>query len=119
MSDLESEVQALRQDVDELKTEVRNLWGAYYLSRAANQLADAETALWVNDLAEVEQVLLTVGVSLDFAYERSTEQDKGPISEFRMQVGSLREDVYIRPENMDLKLRRLRRNMLSLVDEDQ
>lgn len=113
------EERTMRQEVEELRAELRSLWGAYYLARAALQLADAEAALRVNDLDEVDQVLMTVGVSLDLAYERSAEQEKGPIREFRMQVGQMREDLYIRPENMDLRLRRLRQSMLSLVDEDR
>jgi hypothetical protein len=107
---LEAEVAALRRDVDQL-------WSAYYLSRAANQLADAETALRVNDLSEVEQVLATVGTSLDRAYDRSVEQEKGPISEFRVQVGRMHDELRTRPQGMDQQLRRLRQSMLSLVDE--
>lgn len=109
----------MQQDIRHLESEVQRLWSAYYLARAATQIADAEDALRVNDLDEVENVLMTVGVSLDFAYERTGEQHKGPISEFRMQVGKMHEDVYIRPENMDVRLRRLRQSMLSLVDETQ
>lgn len=116
---MRDDIAALREDVALLQTELRSLWSAYYLARAANQIADAEAALRVNDLDEVEQVLATVGLSLDLAYEQSDEQDKGPISDFRMQVGAIREDVYIRPEDMDLRLRRLRQSMLSLVDEDR
>ncbi|NJN65967.1 MAG: hypothetical protein HC884_04255 [Chloroflexaceae bacterium] len=103
----------------DLRAELRRLWSAYYLVRAALQLADAEASLRVNDLEETERVLVTVGISLDLAYEQSSEQDKGPISEFRMQVGNLREDLYIRPEDMDYRLRRLRQSMLSLVDENR
>jgi hypothetical protein len=116
---VQADIAALRADVEQLQTELRSLWSAYYLARAANQIADAEAALRGNDLDEVEQVLVTVGLSLDLAYEQSDEQDKGPISEFRMQVGAIREDVYVRPEDMDLRLRRLRQSMLGLVDEDR
>lgn len=106
------------EEIQHVQHELQNLWAAYYLARASSQLADAETALRINDVQEVEQVLVTVGRSLDFAYEQSTEQHKGPISEFRMQVGTMREELYIRPDNMDLRLRRLRQSMLSLVDQD-
>ncbi len=106
------------EEIQQVQYELQNLWAAYYLARASSQLADAETALRINDLQEVEQVLVTVGRSLDFAYEQSTEQHKGPISEFRMQVGTMREKLYVRPDNMDLRLRRLRQSMLSLVDQD-
>jgi hypothetical protein len=103
----------------DLRAELRRLWSAYYLARAAIQLADAEDSLRVNDLEETERVLVTAGISLDLAYQQSSEQDKGPISEFRMQVGTMREDLYIRPEDMDDRFRRLRQSMLSLVDENR
>lgn len=112
-----SETEVLQQ-IDALRAEMNRMWSAYYLARAANQLVDAEAALHLNDLDEVEQVLITVGISLDHAYERSAEQNKGPISEFRMQVGQVREDLRVRPENMDQQLQRLRQSMLSLVDEE-
>ncbi len=104
------------QELQTLQHDVETIWSAYYLSRAANQLADAETALHVNNLSEVEPILVTVGISLDRAYQHSREQHKGPISEFRMQVGKMREELYIRPEHMDERIRRLRQSMLSLVD---
>jgi hypothetical protein len=109
----------MNEEMLALRSEVNRLWSAYYLARAANQLADAEAALRVNDLDEVEQVLVTVGVSLDRAYERSPEQDKGPISEFHMQVAKMLEELHIRPEGMDQRLRRLRQSMLTLVDENE
>jgi hypothetical protein len=109
---------AISQQLTLLQHEISNLWSAYYLARAASQLADAEAALRINDLNEVEQVLITVDASLDRAYDRSTEQHKGPINEFRMQIGRMYENLRIRPEGMDQQLRRLRQSMLSLVDED-
>ncbi len=107
----------MAQELTLLRQETDRLWSAYYLARAASQLADAEAALRTNDLHEVEQVLATVGISLDRAYERSSEQDKGPISEFRAQVGRMHADLHIRPDGMDQEIQRLRQSMLSLVDE--
>jgi hypothetical protein len=105
------------EEVAELRSEVNRLWSALYLARAANQLADAEAALRVNNLDEVEQVLATVSASLEQAYERSAEQEKGPISEFRTQVSRMYSDLRVRPEGMDQRLRRLRQSMLTLMDE--
>jgi type IV secretory pathway VirB10-like protein len=105
------------EEVTELRSEVNRLWSALYLARAANQLADAEAALRVNNLDEVEQVLATVSASLEQAYERSAEQEKGPISEFRTQVSRMYSDLRVRPEGMDQRLRRLRQSMLTLMDE--
>jgi hypothetical protein len=105
------------EEVAELRREVNRLWSALYLARAANQLADAEAALRINNVSEVEQVLATVSASLEQAYERSAEQEKGPISEFRTQVSRMYSDLRIRPEGMDQRLRRLRQSMLTLMDE--
>lgn len=108
----------LSQEILDLRAELRRVWSAYYLMRAAAQLADAEDALQVNELTEVERILVTVRVSLDQAYALSTEQDKGPIGEFRMQISEVREDLQVRPEGMAQRLQRLRQDMLSLVEED-
>jgi hypothetical protein len=107
----------MNRELQDLRAELRELWSAYYLARAAIQLADAEVALRVNDRAEVERLLVTAAVSLDLAYEHSSEQNKGPIREFRARVGAMHEDLAIRPENMDLRMRRLRQSMLSLANQ--
>jgi hypothetical protein len=107
------------QQLAELRREMNHLWSAYYLSRAASQIADAEAALRVNNLGEVEQVLVTVGISLDQAYAWSAEQEKGPISEFRIQVGRMHAYLHTRPEGMDQRLRLLRQAMLSLVNVER
>lgn len=108
----------LGQEVLDLQVEVSRIWSAYYLMRAANQLADAEDALQMNDLDEVERLLVTVNASLNQAYDLSTEQDKAPIGEFRMRVGTLHENLRVRPEGSDQQFRRLRQEMLSLIEED-
>lgn len=110
--------EAMSRELRSLRAELRDLWSAYYLARAAIQLADAEVALRVNDLDEIERLLATAAVSLDLAYEHSSEQDKGPIGEFRAQVGAMHEDLAIRPENLDLRMRRLRQSMLSLANKE-
>ncbi len=107
----------LSQEVLDLQVDVNRIWSAYYLMRAANQLADAEDALQMNDLDEVESLLVTVNASLNQAYDLSTEQDKAPIGEFRMRVGAVHENLRVRPEGSDQQLRRLRQDMLSLIDE--
>lgn len=88
-----------------------------YIARAAGQIADAENALRSNDTTEVERVLVAVDTSLGLAYDRSDDRTKGPIGEFRSQVGQVRDDLYLRPENLDQRLRLLRQRMLSLVEE--
>jgi len=107
----------ISQEILDLRAELRRVWSAYYLMRAAAQLADAETVLRVNELEEVERALVTVRVSLDHAYDFSAEQNKGPIGEFRMRVSDIYGDLRVRPEGIDQRLRRLRQAMLSLVEE--
>ncbi len=106
-------------DPDELallRREIERLWSAYYLARAANQIADAEAALQINNFDHVEQNLTAAAASVSRAYEYSAEQEKGPISEFRAQLSTLREEIWVRPEGMDQRLRSLRQRMLSLAD---
>lgn len=102
-------------EVLHLRSDLQQLWGAYYLTRAAMLLVDAETALRSNDQAESERLLMTAAVSLDLAYEWSAEQEKGPIHELRSQLAVLYEDLAIRPEHLDIRLRRLRQTMLTLM----
>lgn len=113
---LQTDTQVLNQEIIDLRAEQQSLRSALYLMRAANLLADAESALSSNSIDEVERLLLTARVSLDHAYSISAEQEKGPIGEFRLQVGRLRDDLRLRPEGLDQRLRRLRADMLSLID---
>lgn len=106
----------LSQEIVDLRAAVDELRSALFLMRAANQLGDAETVLRSNDLPEVERLLVTVKVSLDRAYDYSAEQNKGPIGEFRLQVGRMREDLRVRPEGIDQRMRRLRQEMLNLAE---
>lgn len=114
--DPQTDAEVLSQEIIDLRAEQQTLRSSLYLMRAATLLADAETALNANRLDEVERLLLTARVSLDHAYAISAEQEKGPIGEFRLQVGRLRNDLRLRPEGLDLRLRRLRTDMLSLID---
>ncbi len=108
----------LAEELATVRGDVQRLWGAYYLARAASQLADAEDALRANDLTAVEQTLVTVGASLDQAYARSAEQYKGPLSTFRTTVATIYGDLRVRPEGSDVALRQLRQNMLSLIEDE-
>lgn len=107
----------LRLTVIDLEEADRQLWSAIYLLRSASQLDDAVTALLVNDLAEADRLLMLARRSLDRAYAFSAEQEKGPIDSFRLQLSQIRDDLGLRPEGADRKLRQLRRLILSLVDE--
>ena len=101
----------------DLEARDRQLRSALHLLRAVAQLDDALVALQTNQLDEAERTLLLVYRSLDRAYTFSTEQGKGPLDTFRLQIGQIRDDLRIRPEGIDRRLRQLRGLMLSLVDE--
>ncbi len=107
----------LRLDILDLQEEDRQLWSALYLLRAASQIDDAIVALQQNDLDEADRTLLTAYRSLDRAYAFSAEQEKGPIDTFRLQLSQGRDDLRLRPEGLDRRLRQLRQLILSLVDE--
>lgn len=107
----------LAQEILDLRAELRTSQSDTYLLLAALHLADAETALRVNNLDETERLLVTARVALDRAYERA-EVFKSPIDDFRAQVGKMREEVRIYPDGMDQRLRRLRQNILSLVSNN-
>ena len=107
----------LRLNLLDLQAQDRQLWSALYLLRAVAQLDDALVALQANDLDEADGLLLTVYRSLDRAYAFSAEQEKGPIDAFRLQISQIRDDMHLRPEGSDRRLRQIRRLVLSLVDE--
>jgi hypothetical protein len=88
-----------------------------YLLKAEAQLRLAEEALALNNLNEVERILIDVDVTLGHAYGRSDEAIRTPILQLREQLGLIYDDLYVRPEGLDGRLKRLRQSTLSLVDE--
>jgi hypothetical protein len=107
----------LRLAILDLEAQDRRLRSALYLLRAAAQLDDALVALQANQIDEADRALLLVYRSLDQAYAFSAEQDKGPLDTFRLQLSQIRDDLRLRPEGADRRLRQLRGLILSLVDE--
>ncbi len=107
----------LRLEILDLEAQDRQIWSALYLLRAANQIDDAVFALQGNDLVEADRTLLSAYRSLDQAYTYSAEREKGPIDTFRLQLSQIRDDLHVRPERIDRRLRQLRQLVLSLVDE--
>jgi biopolymer transport protein ExbB/TolQ len=108
----------LRLAILDLEAADRRLWSAIYLLRAASQIDDAVVALQSNDLDEADRILLNARRSFDRAYASSAEQEKGPIDTFRLQISQVRDDLHIRPEGLDRRLRQIRQIVLSLVDEN-
>ncbi|NNJ09893.1 hypothetical protein EKD04_006095 [Chloroflexales bacterium ZM16-3] len=116
-SELPADESILRLQVLDLEAADRRLWSAIYLLRAASQIDDSIVALQANDLDEVNRVMLNARRSLDRAYAFSAEQEKGPIDTFRLQISQARDDLRVRPEGLDRRLRQMRLLILSLVDE--
>lgn len=105
-----------RQEVIDLRTQDDRLWAALYMMRALNHLADAEASLRLNDLARVEQTLTAIDDALAQAYTRAADADRDPIVQIRRDIGSIREDLYPRPEGMDARLARVRQAIMTLIE---
>lgn len=106
-----------RQELLDLRAEDDRIWSAIYLSRAINQIADAEMALRGNDLERTDQMIVATDDSLALAYARTPDVLRDPIAQLRRDAGMLREDLYLRPEGMDARLARLRQTLLALIAE--
>jgi len=106
----------MRQELIDLRAQDEQLWAAMYLMRALHHLTDAETSLRVNDFARVEQTLAAIDEALAKAYVRAAEADRDPITQIRYDVGSIREDLYLRPEGMDIRLARVRQAIMTLIE---
>lgn len=105
-----------RQELIDLRAQDDRLWAAVYLIRALNQIADAEAAMRVNDLASVEQSLTALDETLAQAYARAADPDRDPIDQIRRDAGAMREDLYPRPEGMDIRFGRLRQAIMTLLE---
>ena len=106
-----------RQELLDLRAEDDRIWAAIYLSRAINQIADAESALRVNDMERAGQMLIATDDSLALAYARTPNTLRDPIAQLRRDTGSMHEDLFLRPESMDTRLARLRQTLLALIAE--
>src|SRR5262245_18377851 len=107
----------VRQELLDLRAEDERLWAAIYLARAISQVSDAEAQMRANDLERVAQSLVAVDGSLELAYDRADESIKSPIEQLRQRTSGIHDDLYIRPEGMDLRLAELRQTILTLIGE--
>lgn len=105
-----------RQELIDLRVQNDRLWAAMYLMRALNHLADAEASLRVNDFVRVEQTLTAIDDALAQAYARAADADRDPIGQIRRDLGGIREDLYLRPEGMDVRLARIRQSIMTLIE---
>jgi hypothetical protein len=88
-----------------------------YLLKAEAQLRIAEEALAINNMGDVDRTLIDVDVTLGNAYSRSDDAVRTPILQLREQLSLIHDDLYVRPEGIDTRIKRLRQSTLSLVDE--
>jgi hypothetical protein len=112
-----SDTAQLQLDLRSLQSDRDQLWSAVYLLRAAVLLDDAAAALVLSDRSEADRALLAARQALDRAYQVSLEPLRDPIDQLRLQIALLRDDLDLRPEGADRRLRQLRRLVISLVDE--
>lgn len=113
----ESDATILRQDLADLRAGQNEIWTAIYLSRAISQISDAEASLRGNDLQSVDQVLIAVDDSLALAYDRADSSVQSPIEQLRRTIDSMRDDLFLYPEQMDERLTRLRQFVLALIEQ--
>jgi len=106
-----------RQELLDVQAETQALWSAVYLSRALLHISDAELALQNNDMARVEQVLLALDDALQQAASYANGVLRDPIEQLRRDVIIIRQDLYSRPDGMDVRLQRMRQSLLTLVGE--
>lgn len=106
-----------RQELLDVKAETQALWSAVYLSRALLHVSDAELALQRNDTTRVEQVLLLLDDALQQASAYANGVLRDPIEQLRRDVIGIRQDLYARPDGLDVRLQRLRQSLLTLIGE--
>lgn len=116
-TELPLEENIARQELAEVRAELRRVQTTNYLQSAIAQTADAERLLRDNDLQSVSQTFIAVDDSLALAYIEADESVQSPINELRRELSQMHSDLYVRPEDMDTRLGRLRQSMLSLVTE--
>ncbi len=112
-----SDAAQIRLDLRSLQSDRDQLWSVVYLLRSAVLLDDAAAALVLGDRAEADRALLAARQALDRAYQVSLEPARDPIDQLRLQIALLRDDLDLRPEGADRRLRQLRRLVIALVDE--
>lgn len=116
-TELPLEENIARQELAEVRAQLRRVQTTNYLQSAIAQTADAELLLRDNELQSVSQTFIAVDDSLALAYIEADESVQSPINELRRELSQMHSDLYVRPEDMDTRLGRLRQSMLSLVTE--
>lgn len=104
-----------RQELLDVKADTAALWSAVYLSRALAHLSDAEGTLAHNDLNGTAQMLVLLDDTLQRASVTAASEVRDPIEQIRRDVVTVRQDLYMRPNGLDKRLRRVRQALLTLI----
>ena len=104
-----------RQELLDVKADTAALWSALYLSRGLAHLSDAELLLLNNDMAGTAQTLVLLDDALQRAATTATGNVRDPIEQIRRDVVALRQDLDMRPNGLDKRLRRVRQALLTLI----
>ena len=104
-----------RQEILDVKADTAALWSAVYLTRALAHASDAEAALARNDLTGTAQMLLLMDDALQRAAIPATSAVRDPIEQIRRDIVAVRQDLYVRPNGLDVRIKRLRQSLLTLI----
>ena len=104
-----------RQEILDVKADTAALWCAVYLTRALAHASDAEAALARNDLTGTAQMLLLMDDALQRAAVTATSAVRDPIEQIHRDIVAVRQDLYVRPNGLDVRIKRLRQSLLTLI----
>lgn len=104
-----------RQEMLDVKADTAALWCAVYLTRALAHASDAEAALARNDMTGAAQMLLLMNDALQRAAVTATSAVRDPIEQMHRDVVTVRQDLYLRPNGLDVRITRLRQSLLTLI----
>jgi hypothetical protein len=104
-----------RQEILDVKADTAALWCAVYLTRALAHASDAEAALARNDMTGTAQMLLLMDDALQRAAVTATSTVRDPIEQIHRDIVAVRQDLYVRPNGLDVRIKRLRQSLLTLI----
>lgn len=104
-----------RQEILDVKADTAALWSAVYLTRALAHASDAEAALARNDMTGTAQMLLLMDDALQRAAVTATSAVRDPIEQIHRDIVAVRQDLYVRPNGLDVRIKRLRQSLLTLI----
>jgi len=104
-----------RQEIRDVKADTAALWSAIYLTRALAHASDAEADLARNDMTGTAQMLLLMDDALQRAAVTATSAVRDPIEQIHRDIVAVRQDLYVRPNGLDVRIKRVRQSLLTLI----